>query len=100
MTNWQALEVLERVQRIKDNDRRTSPRLACGGTTCGGGTVMDLSRTGMRVRTKSKPPRGDGAIGLELTGPKGTVRVGGRPVWSRKAGRGVYEIGFAFEQAA
>ncbi len=96
MTNWHALDALKRAQECDGSERRRSPRFACTDATCGKGKVLDLSRTGMRLRTKARPP--SGPVGLEIAGIDGKVRVGAQAVWARKADRRAFEIGFRFDE--
>lgn len=96
MTNWNALDALKRAQEDNGSDRRTAPRFSCADATCGKGTVLDLSKTGLRLRTKAKPPRG--SVGLEIAGVDGNVRVGAEAVWVRKGNGRQYEIGFRFNE--
>ncbi len=97
MTNWKALDALKRAQEQTEKDRRIAPRFACSDAMCGKGQVLDVSKTGLRLRTKVKPPQGP--VGLEIAGADGKVRIGAQAVWARK-GRREYEIGFTFSDPA
>ncbi|GJM19859.1 MAG: hypothetical protein DHS20C14_20720 [Phycisphaeraceae bacterium] len=100
MTNWNALEAIRKAQDEPNDERRGAPRFGCKETMCGKGAVVDLSRTGLRVRTSTKPPRADQTIGLELKGDDGKTRVGAQIVWSRPAGKRQYDIGFRLSEPA
>ncbi len=94
MTNWNALEAIRKAQEGSGPERRGAPRFACRETICGKGAVLDVSRTGLRVVTTTRPPSPDKTIGLELKGDLGKTRVGAQVAWARQIGRRQYEIGF------
>lgn len=94
MTNWRALDAIRRAQEPDRPDRRLSPRFGCRDAVCGKGRVVDVSRTGVLIRTKARPPRRPSLMGLVLEGPTARVAVAAEPVRSRPVGRGEYEIAF------
>lgn len=82
-----------------DNHRKMG-RLRCELIHCDFGEVLDLSRTGMRVRLKSltSVKKGD-TYAVAINGPGARIEVGVRIVWTRKTGfLGSGEAGIEFIQ--
>lgn len=95
MTNWKALDAIRKAQESDQaDDRRVSPRFGCRDAVCGRGRVIDVSRTGVLIRTKAKPPRHPTMMGLVLESPTGRIQVAAEPIRCRPVGRGEYEIAF------
>lgn len=55
--------------------------------------MLDVSRTGIRVWTKKRPPKGDKPIGLRVDSPTGRAQVGAELVWSAKCQQKGYVLG-------
>ena len=93
MNTWQALEAIRRSQADRDADnRRTSPRFTCTDAVCGAkGKVLDVSKTGVRVRSRKRPRRG--AVTLFLDSPGARLKVEVEAAWVVRSGR-EYEIGY------
>lgn len=68
-------------------NKRRAGRLRCELMACEFGEILDLSRTGMRVRVKglSAYHIGD-AYSLTIKGPGATFVVGAKVVWVKKTG--------------
>lgn len=82
----------------KHDDRRRAGRVRCTLTTCQFGTVVNLSRTGLRVATR-KPvtllPAG-ASLNLTITAAGQTIVVPARPVHNRPRPDGMFDVGFQF----
>ncbi|MEZ6318092.1 MAG: PilZ domain-containing protein [Phycisphaerales bacterium] len=93
MNTWQALEAIRRSQAEQNADnRRHSPRFNCTDALCGTkGRVLDVSKTGLRVRSRKRPSKGTATLLLDSPGAR--LRVEVEVAWVVKAGR-EYEIGY------
>lgn len=93
MNTWQALDAIRRSQTEQNADnRRHAPRFTCTDAVCGTkGRVLDVSKSGLRVRSKKRPARGP--ITLRLDSPGARLRVDVEVAWVVKVGR-EYEIGY------
>lgn len=79
-----------------ENNRKAG-RLKCELIQCELGEVLDLSRSGMRVKSKSRSGVNKGeAYSLTIVGPGSKVTVGGRVVWLKKNGLFGAELGIEF----
>jgi hypothetical protein len=78
-------------------DSRSSSRTRCLGVRSSLGEVVDFSRLGARVRTRSRPTIRKGQrfdLSLVVLGRK--VSVGARATWIRKCAWRRWEIGLEF----
>jgi DnaJ domain/PilZ domain len=76
---------------------RGNERFSAHDMLCALGTVMDLSRSGMRVRSDQKPPLEVGEVMPLTVGPDGQkIKVSGRVVWKKRRGWGSFEMGIKF----
>ncbi|MHC5003055.1 MAG: DnaJ domain-containing protein [Planctomycetota bacterium] len=77
---------------------RSAERHQTNLINCELGQIADLSRTGMRVKSGSKPKVKVGQlVQLTLQSPGDTIPVIGRIVWVRRQGlRGSYQVGVMF----
>ncbi len=65
--------------------------------TCALGDVADLSRAGMRLICKTKPPLQPGREAqVRLVFPRGSILVTAQARWLRRRGLRSYEMGFQF----
>jgi hypothetical protein len=80
-----------------DNARRCG-RVRVQMITCSLGDVLDLSATGMRVRTRGRPPEEGAVVGVRVEGLVRPVDVRATVVWVRKAGWRKLELGLKFEE--
>lgn len=82
----------------KFTDRRRGGRVRCDLTTCQFGTVVNISRTGMRVVSRrmipSMPP--GSSMPLTVTAAGRSLLVPARPVHNRPRPDGMFEVGFQF----
>lgn len=77
--------------------RRRADRFQPENVRCPLGEVIDLSRVGMRITSKGKPPLRKGQVGkIRLGGPDGSVDVQARVVRMKRIGLRRYEIGLEF----
>ncbi|QOJ00772.1 MAG: PilZ domain-containing protein [Phycisphaeraceae bacterium] len=79
-----------------DPGRRGQSRVRAEGLSCSLGEVVDLSRTGIRVRLAAAPPDPDTPICITLEVGGETCCVTARMLWSRLAGFFRHEAGFTF----
>jgi hypothetical protein len=84
--------------RKKFDDRRRGGRVLCNLTTCQFGTVMNISRTGMRVISRRLVPTmpAGKSTNLTITAAGRTMTVPGRSVHNRPRPDGMFEVGFQF----
>lgn len=69
-----------------DNNRKMG-RLRCELISCDFGEVLDISKTGMRVRLKSRTQVKTGeSFAIFITGPGARFEVGVRIIWIKKGG--------------
>lgn len=80
------------------DDRRRAGRIRCTLTTCQYGTIVNLSKTGLRVTTRRAiPPLPVGAsVNLCITAAGQSMVVPARPVHNRPRPDGMYDVGFQF----
>ena len=85
------------VQRRSGQDRRRADRLGTNSLTCDLGAVVDISQTGMKLRSDRKPPMRVGQV-FEAKLDSGTHRVpvSGQVVWVKRKGLKYYEMGVHF----
>lgn len=77
--------------------RRAAERHPTETITCALGDVVDLSRSGMRLASKSKPPMQPGREAqIRLVFPKGSILVTVQARWLKRKGLRRYEMGFQF----
>ncbi|NUQ67697.1 MAG: PilZ domain-containing protein [Phycisphaerales bacterium] len=77
------------------NSRRAG-RVFCQDVTCSLGEIRDLSASGMRVRTRQKPPPLNQPITLTLETLDGPMVIGCEVVWARRTGFFQRELGVTF----
>ncbi|MFN7022478.1 MAG: PilZ domain-containing protein [Phycisphaerales bacterium] len=79
-------------------DRRRAGRIRCTLTTCQYGTVVNLSKSGLRVATRrpiSLLPAG-ASVNLCITAAGQSMVVPARPVHNRPRPDGMFDVGFQF----
>ncbi len=78
-------------------DRRRSDRLGTNSLSCDLGTVVDISQTGMKLRSDRKPPVRVGQV-FEAKLDSGTHRVpvSGQVIWVKRRSMKSYEMGVKF----
>lgn len=88
--------VLADTQRGANN--RKAGRLVCELVKCDLGEVLDLSRSGMRVKAKGTPGVKKGeCYALTINGPGVRLTLGTKVVWVKKSGLlGGVELGLEF----
>ena len=80
-----------------DETRRATRFPVAAMLTCPLGDVVDLSTTGMRVRSDKKPPVRKGqTLEMVLRSGNRQLRIRGEIVWIRKAGRDGFDTGLRF----
>jgi len=72
---------------------RRHGRVVPNTATCNLGKILDLSASGIRLRSK-RPLVGEMVV--EIKGDDQAIRVLGQVVWGRKLGFRAYEIGMKF----
>ena len=81
-----------------NNNRRKAGRVRCDLTTCQYGTVLNLSRTGMRVLSRrmvpTMPP--GASTNMTVTAAGRSMTVPARAVHNRPRADGMFEVGFQF----
>jgi hypothetical protein len=95
MNQWTALAKLQ-AESGKREDRK-HPRFVANQLNCTKGIVADFSATGLRIcyRKDMKFVNGD-FVFLELCSPKGVIRCECQVVWTKRASRRQFEVGFRF----
>jgi hypothetical protein len=77
--------------------QRQYPRLTTESISCALGELLDLSRGGMRLACKGKPPLQIGQRAqIRLLFPRGSLLLTVQARWRRRRGLRSYEMGFAF----
>ncbi len=78
--------------------RRGAPRQTTDTLNCHLGEVMDISKTGVRIRCASKPPFTPGSVTtITFIHPGGKLQVFVQERWRKRKGiRGCYDIGLMF----
>ena len=79
-----------------DANQRRHGRLRMQDIECSLGIVMDLSASGMRIRTRLRVPEAGRVFTVTLASLDGPVLVGCRVRWWRKAGVLTKELGIEF----
>ena len=76
---------------------RLHPRFVAHELNCRKGIVSDFSATGLRIsyRKDMKFAQGD-LVHLELCSPRGILRCQGEVMWTNRASRRQYDVGFRF----
>lgn len=80
----------------QENTRRHG-RVICQDITCSVGKILDLSASGMRVRTRHKLPEG-AVFMVVLHGLEQPLRVPCRVTWSKRSGFFSREFGIVFHE--
>jgi hypothetical protein len=81
----------------RGRDARRARRLRTNTLTCDLGAILDISRTGMRVRCPSKPSlRVSQVVPLCLESSGQRLRVSAIAVWIKRRGFRAHEIGLHF----
>lgn len=76
------------------DNRRRAGRVVLQSITCSLGTVLDLSSTGLRVETSSKPTVAAGqTFGMVLQSLDGPVNIVATVAWVRKSGWRAHQLG-------
>lgn len=84
--------------KATDESRRIG-RVRCQNVRSSLGEVLDISGTGLRVRSRSRPPIREGQnfdLSLHVLGRD--LTVGAHAVWVRKCGWRRWEMGIAFSR--
>lgn len=77
--------------------RRRADRYQPENVQCPLGEVKDLSRVGLRIACKGKPPLRSAQVGkIRLRGPDGSIEVQSRVVWIKRVGLRRHEVGLEF----
>jgi hypothetical protein len=81
-----------------ESERRRAGRVRCNLTMCQYGTVMNLSKTGMRVATRKPVPMlpAGASVNVQITAAGQTLSVPARPVHNRPRADGMFDVGFQF----
>lgn len=84
--------------RSKFDNRRRAGRVRCDLTTCQYGTVVNISRTGLRVVTRKPLPTlpAGASTNLTVTAAGRSMSVPARPVHNRPRPDGLFDVGFQF----
>src|SRR5262245_6752646 len=83
--------------RSSDGNARRNGRVRCQWTHCDLGEILDLSASGMRVRSRKKIAAEVGArISAIIEGMDGPFDVSGGVVWKKKVGLFKWEMGIEF----
>jgi hypothetical protein len=84
-------------KRGRRRDGRRARRYQSNVLSCDLGQVVDISRTGMRVRCASKPPIKLGqTLPLSVQSQEQRVRVSAVPVWIKRRGLRSHQVGLRF----
>src|SRR5262249_27054758 len=85
-------------EQNKFNNRRKAGRVRCDLTTCQFGTVLNISRTGMKVLSRKMiPTMPPGAsTNVTVTAAGRSMSVPARSVHNRPRADGMFEVGFQF----
>jgi len=78
--------------------RRRHGRVRCLDIECTFGDIMDLSASGMRLRTNQRPPTVGGSFATTIIGLDGPVEFTGVVVWTKRAGFFKFEVGIEFRE--
>lgn len=80
------------------DERRRAGRVRCNLTTCQYGTVVNISRTGMRVATRKPVPvlPAGASVNVKITVAGMSMTVPARPVHNRPRPDGMFDVGFQF----
>lgn len=85
--------------RSDGQNNRKGGRLRCELIACDLGDVLDMSRTGMRVKGKRSPGVKPGeCYSITITGPGAKLTIGTRVVWVKKSGLFHSEVGLEFTE--
>ncbi len=89
---------LENYDKDAAAERRRPGRIACERLRCGSGRVVDLSRTGAKLRIRSlfAPRKGEHRSLVFETVMGKSAPFPCVVMWVRRAGVGVYEVGAEF----
>lgn len=78
--------------------RRRHGRVRCLDIDCNLGEILDVSASGMRVRTNQRPPTIGTSLTTTLTGLDGPVEFSGVVVWTKRSGFFKFEVGIEFRE--
>jgi hypothetical protein len=79
-----------------DSDKRRHGRVMCQGITCSLGNVLDLSASGMRIKTRFKLPEKGEVFVISIETMDGPLGVLGRVRWTKRRGLVMREAGVEF----
>jgi hypothetical protein len=83
----------------KTKNNRRHGRLRCRQLPCDLGEVVDMSASGMKMKSSRAPKVGLGdVVSVTLHYPLGDLPIRARVVWMKKLAYRSYEIGLEFEQ--
>lgn len=85
-------------QTCSKDPRRRHGRVRCLDIECSFGDILDLSASGMRVRTNQRPPTIGVSFATTLIGLDGPVECIGVVVWTKRAGFFKFEVGIEFRE--
>lgn len=75
---------------------RRHGRLRVTNATSTMGKVIDISASGMRVRSRTRPPEPGTQVRITIAGPSCSTESEARVVWVKKLGWLHYEMGLEF----
>ncbi len=78
------------------NNKRRHGRVRCQEIRCSLGDVVDISASGMRCRTRIKPPK-NRVFAIVIDGLGDPITVGAKAVWTKRVGLFSREVGLVFE---
>ncbi len=82
---------------LKD-PRRRHGRVRCLDIDCNLGEILDVSASGMRVRTNQRPPTIGTSLTTTVKGLDGPVEFNGVVVWTKRSGFFKFEVGVEFRE--
>jgi hypothetical protein len=80
----------------KRTDLRRHGRVLCQEIRCSVGDVLDLSASGMRVRTRFRLPEGGESFVVTVDSPDGPIAILCRVRWHKRVGIFMREAGIEF----
>ncbi len=75
------------------DNKRSTGRIACELVRSSVGKVLDVSRTGLRVRSRKKAGKIDDIVIFQVTGANGQTALKAKVVWTEKRGFRNHETG-------
>jgi len=81
-------------------EQRRHGRLNCSLLDCHLGTVVDFSRSGLRVRCRRRQPEPGELVLLKLTCFGLSFKVWARVIWVKKSGLFRHDVGMSFVEVS